>query len=527
MDITRSNFVDSLAKIRESLTHATFVSFDTEFTSVSAYDPKFRLPLLTEDFSKRYPKLARLCADSTILQFGFTVFSSVDHQNDFGKEKYKVQSFNIWTYPRSVPEFQFELPRMFTCQASSIEFLSVHGFDFNKCFLHGIGLLREQEREILQQLYRKPYYLNQETFCAINKWDQKEPLIINVPSNRTTNLYAAKISEVYGFDVQFLDKLNELKLTKKECSAIEPDFRLVNGLFEVVNEIRMANVPIVCHNGMLDIMLTIQHCFEPLSLDSPEKFKEQCRRLFPRIFDTKHILDVIYNDERKKMFPTNQSTSLGPIFRTMCIEKSVKLNELSRLELCEPDEGNEFSYTKAFVENPKDMKGQAHDAGFDAFMCGCLFVQLSKMSSLLGVSFDKFENKINLIKAACPYVDLRSRKDIVHKLEVQSLYIPNGYSFPNLSHILTPFQFDVVSFDPNCDYLELMVRCGKEGRNHLLSKHGNEKKTKYLGLTQIRPKSIQPSTTVVGNKTAVKTAVASIAIVVAAAMYRYFNIIGN
>lgn len=57
------------------------------------------------------------------MQIGITAFSFDRDENSYGGD-----SYNFYVYPRS-----FSLVnKKFVCQASSLQFLAVHGFDFNK-----------------------------------------------------------------------------------------------------------------------------------------------------------------------------------------------------------------------------------------------------------------------------------------------------------------------------------------------------------------------------------------------------------
>ena len=65
-----------------------------------------------------------------INQFGLSAFTLTD-------TGYVAKTFNFNIFPRSFRNIE----KVFTCQASSLEYLAKHNFDFNKVVYHGIPFL--------------------------------------------------------------------------------------------------------------------------------------------------------------------------------------------------------------------------------------------------------------------------------------------------------------------------------------------------------------------------------------------------
>lgn len=140
MEVTAENFKEQFGVLKAALENASFVAIDCEFTglelerSTHAYDTP----------EERYQKLRESSLDFLVVQVGVCVF-----QHDKEKRGYKYKAFNFYVCPKQT--IKGAPDRMFRCQASSLQFLSQHGFDFNKLFSHGVSYLRMEEAAQLSQ----------------------------------------------------------------------------------------------------------------------------------------------------------------------------------------------------------------------------------------------------------------------------------------------------------------------------------------------------------------------------------------
>ncbi|KAL7453508.1 hypothetical protein ACHAWC_005183 [Mediolabrus comicus] len=80
-------------------------------------------------------------------------------------------------------------------------------------------------------------------------------------------------------------------------------------------------VPLVVHNGLMDLMFLLTHCHDPVLPDDFELTKMQIRHYFPTVVDTK-VMAKEYSDAQIKA----GSTALGDLFDTL---KYVDLDEQS------------------------------------------------------------------------------------------------------------------------------------------------------------------------------------------------------
>ncbi|XP_037522621.1 poly(A)-specific ribonuclease PARN isoform X2 [Rhipicephalus sanguineus] len=140
MEVTAENFQEQFGVLKAALENASFVAIDCEFTglelerSTHAYDTP----------EERYRKLRESSLDFLVVQVGVCVF-----QHDKEKRGYTYKAFNFYVCPKQTVKGAPD--RMFRCQASSLQFLSQHGFDFNKLFSHGVSYLRTEEAAQLSQ----------------------------------------------------------------------------------------------------------------------------------------------------------------------------------------------------------------------------------------------------------------------------------------------------------------------------------------------------------------------------------------
>lgn len=81
------------------------------------------LSSLFDSPNERYVKLMNNIKPFIIIQFGLTAFQHIREQNT-----YSAETFCFYLLPRSIPSKN----RHFVWQISSLEFLTIYNFDFNK-----------------------------------------------------------------------------------------------------------------------------------------------------------------------------------------------------------------------------------------------------------------------------------------------------------------------------------------------------------------------------------------------------------
>jgi poly(A)-specific ribonuclease len=76
-----------------------------------------------------------------VSQFGLSTFKCVDGQ-------YTAKTYNFNIFPRQFMNFD----KRFACQASSLEFLTEHKFDFNKFIYEGVGYLSLEQQTSMKEV---------------------------------------------------------------------------------------------------------------------------------------------------------------------------------------------------------------------------------------------------------------------------------------------------------------------------------------------------------------------------------------
>lgn len=121
---------------------------------------------------------------------------------------------------------------------------------------------------------------------------------------------------------------------------------------------RGKKIPLVIHNGLMDLMFLLTHCHDGTLPDSFEDTKKLIRGYFPLIYDTK-ILSTECSDAEVK----GGSTALGDLYHSVYSPES-----------------NDIGLKLSTIMNHHDgeSNGQAHEAAWDAYMTGCVFYGLCR-----------------------------------------------------------------------------------------------------------------------------------------------------
>ena len=129
MDVTRETFEASLEALDAAIAdpHFAFWSFDLEFTGLSA-DRTTKFDLF-DTLPERWRKVHACVSKFTVLQYGVCCFAF-----DPRSRRWTVRPFNFWLFP----DASRGSTETFSCQASSLGFLSSCDFDFNKCVSQGV-----------------------------------------------------------------------------------------------------------------------------------------------------------------------------------------------------------------------------------------------------------------------------------------------------------------------------------------------------------------------------------------------------
>ncbi|KAH7544533.1 hypothetical protein JRO89_XS15G0182100 [Xanthoceras sorbifolium] len=190
--------------------------------------------------------------------------------------------------------------------------------------------------------------------------------------------------------VVYVDSESDKRLLMKEvkdeqCKQQELKIKAAVGFRHVIDLLSSEKKLIVGHNCFLDIAHIYSKFLGPLPLTG-EEFASSVNKYFPYIIDTKILLN---SNNVLQHWMKKSSTSLSSAFAVLCPQmalgtKSSYLPFQSRVKVeVEVDDMRSSNWNS----------GAKHEAGYDAFMTGCIFAQAC---SHLGIDFKLHSPSENL-----------------------------------------------------------------------------------------------------------------------------------
>lgn len=429
-EVTADNFEELFPVIKDEISSASFVAFDCEFTSLHP-DPRQNMKnSLFDNMEQRYKKLTSSPLPAIISQIGLSIFKQLP---GFKADQYEARSYNFFVCPRSFASVDHH----FACQASSLEFLTRHGFDFNKFLYQGISSLnREQEARLRADLEEGALFraldrklpiqdeeLVREVCCKLAAWTSSAeegalfgpvdtgllvPLVLHTEV-RTKFPLLWSFNQAEGF---FVVKVSEER--RKELEADESTEQLTEqlvdsmlGFTKVLRHLSESGKPLVGHNCLIDL-LRIFRQFETELPANYRLFKQKIHQLFPVIFDTKNICADIKKKVGRRQPKWERllaSSNLNHLFKELT-GKSKELAHAPRLLI--PQGFSRYSACQA-----------AHEAGYDALLAGSCFLAMAHLLASANrpvcrpLSFQEklevlvgLENRVNVARAAVSHANL-------------------------------------------------------------------------------------------------------------------------
>ncbi|XP_045474720.1 pre-piRNA 3'-exonuclease trimmer-like [Harmonia axyridis] len=421
-EIDSSTFKQNFEDIKSNIKAAKFIGIDLEF---SALNPLSNYaPSLFDTPKQRYHKLKKNVENSIPLQIGLTAFKF-----DADANHYVGKAYTFYVKPALFSHVN----RYFHFETSSIEFLAFHNFDFNKCFLKGIPYMsRIQEEDLRRKLKNNEIYETNMNFMGeirscldnvskiVNEWYETATigdilLLDDFSSRYQTDIefkfcfhkfIRRNFSDIWIFPHRILT-LN--RVDAKELNELndENDFNeeIIDSLLgfgKVYKLLVSLKKPIIGHNALMDVLILLTN-FEGNLPDKYDDFKKLSTKLFPIIFDTKHIY---YNIQRKNPEEKRcNNTDLKSLYEFFSDGVGRHLTKMDS--------------TSIQIEGDKELIGKYHNAGWDAFCAGYIFIRLafSEMCQkhpsgkifmpteyLRGMS--QYNNCLNVIRCSVNHINL-------------------------------------------------------------------------------------------------------------------------
>lgn len=451
MNVTRHNFEQCFAELQADIARPSckFIAIDTEFTGLSPNEDEKERFLDTLD--ERYAKVKRAGESFLITQFGLSTVHLDDSSSDEedNEAKFRIKTWNFYVFPRPYGQ----LDERFLCQASSLQFLSEHGFDFNKFIGDGIPYISlSRTKNLKKRLEKRIENMNKvnknlslstegELFQAdvtarLDAWladGAKKGAKLLVPTRnsffnmivhetvraKANYLYSESVS--HAVEVSFVSAKIKKELIEAKNNALREELEQAIGFARVIEAISESKKPVIGHNALLDFVYVFNQFYKPLP-DTLAEFKQELLELFPKIYDTKHVA------LRSALSEKLTSTSLSSLFEYMRTNVTP-----SPEHLLTSDAG--FEGYRAALKDESDGKENAlaHEAGFDAMMTGVCFLgllahdtdgevidsisQSDRLASRLQ-EMEKFENQINLMISDENFLDLANSTQTIDRARV-------------------------------------------------------------------------------------------------------------
>ena len=390
MDVQKTNFAEAFEIFKSSLSTCEAVSLDLEFTGIRGKPETF-----VDTCEDRYFSLRRIASTFRIIQVGLCLFSK--HEDNW-----VARPFNFYVFQTEVPGFNQRL----IMEIGAINFLKEHHMDFNTWLYNGVPYLNEAQSKDLESKLIDSMDVDSEDIVLTKSYEQVKMNEITYRIERWLesgedrieiaglNAYLRKY--LYGFvkrrfkgvfmnslkvegsrDVtlvlQKADAKDYAELEAKRFSDKTNQFHEKIGFRRIFNLLTERKIPLIVHNGMLDILFTISAFQEDLP-ENYSDFKSLVHRLFPTIYDTRFMLERIpgFYDE---------------------FDKITSAKGLKELYNFVKSGGPEVTLASDFGKYLDESF--AHEAGFDAYMTGVCFLKLCNSSLLLS----QYRNHLPLYKS--------------------------------------------------------------------------------------------------------------------------------
>ncbi|NXA10453.1 PNDC1 ribonuclease, partial [Sapayoa aenigma] len=368
MEVGAEGFARRLPRLRRLIRRAAFVALDTEFTGLHSTFPQNNEPSLFDSPVERYLKARQSVQRFTVTQLG-KCFSF--------HFRYMVHSYNFFLFPSMLGVRDVE----FTLSASSIQFLSHYGFDYNKFLKDGIPYMNEvQEKTLRQRLLAGSWEVCSaadrdvlkeaidEVTCWIAEAEEGETMILRDLSDchmlEVQMVLRQALQNVWTEPLGY-KKLRVKKVSPQRRKLLENSFddcqkelvilfaRGFTNLFQILVE---AKKPLVGHNMLMDLMHLHDKFYKPLP-ESYEEFKKNIHNLFPVLIDTKTVTKSM---QKKYLFP--RVSTLLEVYTVLC-SSSPNPEDPPWPVIALASDCSRYAEKKC-----------PHEAGYDAFLCGSVLL---------------------------------------------------------------------------------------------------------------------------------------------------------
>lgn len=352
MQVTRSNYSDTLSEIKTQLPKALYVSIDLEFTGSSLGGQPDRYH---ETVSERCEKLCRIAENYAPAQIGLTLCFRAEAQ-----ETCSFRSYNILVAPK--PHFAFE--------ASALKFVQEQAnLDLNQWVDHGVRCGKSLQNSIPSS-----------SSCGLERIDDDLLSMQRAAPNTTFLCRASELRKLrlQGFDLDCwlrqadIEREDAARFWRTSSSSDSRHAEVEGEDSEVLEvlwaELKAAGKPVAVH-GSLDVFFLLA-TFERARL--PREPKELCQLVKScfrgGIFDTAYLHEAIPQLRLVK-------SSLQHFLPAVMQQYSRRFGRSLQFDLL-----GETEHRYGSIREDLEMDVHlAHEGGFDSLMTALLLAHLYEL----------------------------------------------------------------------------------------------------------------------------------------------------
>ncbi|XP_078093180.1 poly(A)-specific ribonuclease PNLDC1-like [Mustelus asterias] len=377
------------------------------------------------NFQLMYPQIKEEIANCDFVAIDTELTGLHSSSSPTGQLRFSALCYNFYLFPPSFGPLDAE----FTFQSSSCSFLTKYGFDFEK----NRSLLNVSPSSALKDLLKM-------MIAEVSEWlvHAREGDSLTLSGLPGLQVFEVQLmlrrgisniwTEIEDQDKVVVQKVSYSKRTQLENSVtdgcrVDRVLEAALGFTQVFRDLVGANKPLVGHNMLLDLMYIHDKFYRSLP-ESFAEFKANIHKLFPSVFDTKHI--------SKRMKQEFQSLQIHNLFALhSALERLVDLAQhgpsMKHITGCEK-----------YAEG-----GYPHEAGFDAFVCGTVLLQLAQLlltnqrnvyesqMPLIAeylAAVEPHKNNVNLIRARVSFTSLSGADPQAERPPILLVKVRRGWS---------------------------------------------------------------------------------------------------
>ncbi|RUS16892.1 hypothetical protein BC937DRAFT_90686 [Endogone sp. FLAS-F59071] len=430
MEILRENFTTYLPKIQAAIEECEFIAIDTELTGLHKNPQRFR-DAQNETLSQRYTSYREAARTFSIIQFGVCTFTW-----DNETHRYLAKPFNFYVFPtmansraqleRTLWVYQgvpyMTIPEENIYRLEQLQRLNDELPDIrvDEKSLEYMRIMRCGSRQYIFDLKRVRILVDKSFISldvaskTVDDWlanPKPEEEYVNIVTNNgyQRRLVYQELRNSYkgltgdgrsGFiHVRRITEKETAKKYAEKKRVFDNNMDAAVGFRKVIDMMSQSRKPIIGHNMLLDVVHLVHQFMQPLP-DTIAEFKALVHGLFPKLLDTKYISAATPELQgllpsttlEALLFETSQEPFGNPkigrflffiLLHSCGFPIIILVKPCSLLWLI-------FSCSTPHIlemhwEHPRYFNAKAHEAGYDAYMTGFVFLRI------IGYTFSKQE----------------------------------------------------------------------------------------------------------------------------------------